>query len=1059
MNRKVVSYAVPIAIMVSLLCGAAVGGEYAPYTYGRWTPVDPGQGGDTEYSKFHPIDPNIILIASDACGLALTCDAGQTWSIVNRGIIGGHDGDGDPNVGTYELRYIGWQPHGALAWDPVDPNYVYIYNCYYVHRGRVYPGSPGRIEWETLDKAPQQWGGLTIAFDYNPDPNGEGLAQYFYIANEWGYVAFTDNGGLDFYPVAQIPGTEHSDPNNSWGRRQNPILTVVGPDGDPNDPNTRDKVLIYAAEPNSHLLVFGVHNQNDPCDANNLAADFWQCDDPNDPNVGLDPNHGAANGIALLAWNASPQSRSAVLAADHNVSSTGGIYTRDSAIVGPWKQRSWERFWNQYPGNAVTALTLDPTDPNICYVARSPSSGYYYSDGSGLLRTKHLWASDPCDTTWDSITWEADNTFGHLGGPASIGSGCAVTVSSDPCTVFLAARYELMLTQDGGETWSQVSTDYADANDPNSGYWKNRGFFPIHTGCVVFAPSDPNRLVLGRNDMFGNFLSKDRGKTFRKFLCITYSHFDPAPASLTYETPEVTYTQPIDWFHVPGQDKADPNTDPNFGPAHNFWIGYTQPRIVSGVTHPTDPNRMWFVIYGGGERSSLLLLTTDGGESLTITMPTDAYHPWDPNYGDDPNDANDYPWDKTMVYYPDLAADPNCTTLYMAAGPEGVYRSTDEDPNYELGKVWTLCLDAGDANVVDPADYDPNTFDPNDPNGCQFVEVDVADVDPNIVYCASGRRGSEDGKTGFNKGYVYRSADGGNTWSRAAPLDANSPAAMISRLVIDPEDPNTVYVAVYDYVSNKDVTSDDLGGVWKTIDGGTSWERLFPDTSEGYYTAFCTGLDLDPKDPNDVYWIVREKSKDPNRVPRPGIYVKRGSAEPELLDDPNQDDPNEPNYPLSHVSTCYYWLGFHPTTGDLYVGSSAGAYWWVRSRVLSLEVGYLDETHHYPEYGTLYGTVYVDGEEYDPNQPDYLYDDETEVTLEAVAAEGGEFYAWYGDLPDGVDANDPCIVVRMDTDRQIQALFLQEGLCGEGMGMMMVPTLGVMGIGLFLVRRRYHRRR
>src|SRR6266481_3912910 len=79
---------------------------------------------------------------------------------------------------------------------------------------------------------------------------------------------------------------------------------------------------------------------------------------------------------------------------------------------------------------------------------------------------------------------------------------------------------------------------------------------------------------------------------------------------------------------------------------------------------------------------------------------------------------------------------------------------------------------------------------------------------------------------------VYRSTDGGATWSSAS---AGITDAFVADIVVDPTDPATVYVA----------TSSD--GVLRTTDGGQTWASL------GLTTLQVRTVAVDPTDPARLY--------------------------------------------------------------------------------------------------------------------------------------------------------------------------------------------------------------
>ncbi len=102
--------------------------------------------------------------------------------------------------------------------------------------------------------------------------------------------------------------------------------------------------------------------------------------------------------------------------------------------------------------------------------------------------------------------------------------------------------------------------------------------------------------------------------------------------------------------------------------------------------------------------------------------------------------------------------------------------------------------------------------------------VEVAPSDPNVVYVGTG-----DIITGgsINEGNgVYKSTDAGRTW-RHLGLDATR---QIPSMSVDPHDPNVVLLAAQGNVHAK---SHDRG-VYRTTDGGATWtQTLFVDDSTG----------------------------------------------------------------------------------------------------------------------------------------------------------------------------------------------------------------------------------
>jgi len=92
---------------------------------------------------------------------------------------------------------------------------------------------------------------------------------------------------------------------------------------------------------------------------------------------------------------------------------------------------------------------------------------------------------------------------------------------------------------------------------------------------------------------------------------------------------------------------------------------------------------------------------------------------------------------------------------------------------------------------------------------------------PDIVYVAA--QGSVWGPGG-DRG-VYRTADGGRSWSRVLHVDDETGATDVA---MDPHDPNILYAATYQ--RRRSAFGFNGGGpgsgLWKSTDGGTTWTRL-----------------------------------------------------------------------------------------------------------------------------------------------------------------------------------------------------------------------------------------
>jgi hypothetical protein len=114
-------------------------------------------------------------------------------------------------------------------------------------------------------------------------------------------------------------------------------------------------------------------------------------------------------------------------------------------------------------------------------------------------------------------------------------------------------------------------------------------------------------------------------------------------------------------------------------------------------------------------------------------------------------------------------------------------------------------------------------------------DIAIAPSDPNIVWVGTGEANNRQSSS-FGDG-IYKSTDAGKTFKKMGLEDSQT----IARIVIDPKDPNVVYVAVLGHLfgPNKE------RGIYKTVDGGKTWTNVkFIDEDTGF-----TDLVIDPSEP------------------------------------------------------------------------------------------------------------------------------------------------------------------------------------------------------------------
>ena len=158
-----------------------------------------------------------------------------------------------------------------------------------------------------------------------------------------------------------------------------------------------------------------------------------------------------------------------------------------------------------------------------------------------------------------------------------------------------------------------------------------------------------------------------------------------------------------------------------------------------------------------------------------------------------------------------LPHDPS--TIYVATASGGLWKTTNK------GTTWHPLFD----------DQPTSTFG----------DLAIAPSDPNVVWAGTGEQNNRQ-STSWGSG-VYRSIDGGETWAHLGLTETRH----IGRVVVHPHNPDVAWVAAQGNLWKPTRER----GVYKTEDGGQSWTRvLYVDTLTG-----GTDLAMDSCDPDVLY--------------------------------------------------------------------------------------------------------------------------------------------------------------------------------------------------------------
>lgn len=160
-------------------------------------------------------------------------------------------------------------------------------------------------------------------------------------------------------------------------------------------------------------------------------------------------------------------------------------------------------------------------------------------------------------------------------------------------------------------------------------------------------------------------------------------------------------------------------------------------------------------------------------------------------------------------------------TIFLGTASGGVFKSVNH------GTTWTPLFD------------DEETLSVGD--------IAISASHPDHIWVGTGEANNRNSSP-WGRG-VYRSTDGGQTWTTTGLEETRH----IGRVLIHPTNPNIVYVAAVGHLFGPN----EERGVYKTTDGGQSWEKvLHIDDDTG-----AADLAMDPTDPDVLYAAMYQRRR------------------------------------------------------------------------------------------------------------------------------------------------------------------------------------------------------
>ena len=183
------------------------------------------------------------------------------------------------------------------------------------------------------------------------------------------------------------------------------------------------------------------------------------------------------------------------------------------------------------------------------------------------------------------------------------------------------------------------------------------------------------------------------------------------------------------------------------------------------------------------------------------------------------------------------AVDDNPSIIYAGSASGGLWKSTSG------GITWKPIFDEQKVHSIG--------------------SISIYQKNPNIIWVGTGEGNP---RNSLNLGYgVYRSLDAGETWE----LMGLEKTRAIHRIIVHPDDPNTVYVGA---IGSPWGEQEDRG-LYRTTDGGKTWEKiLYIDTKTGVGEMI-----MDPNNPNKIFVNMWQHRRYPyffeSGGPSSGLYV------------------------------------------------------------------------------------------------------------------------------------------------------------------------------------------
>jgi len=230
--------------------------------------------------------------------------------------------------------------------------------------------------------------------------------------------------------------------------------------------------------------------------------------------------------------------------------------------------------------------------------------------------------------------------------------------------------------------------------------------------------------------------------------------------------------------------------------------------------------------------------------------------------------------------------------------------------------------------------------------------ISVAQSNPDIVYVGGGETDIR-GNTSHGDG-LWKSIDAGKTWTLMGLKETRH----IARVVVHPTNPDIVYVGALGHAFGNNPER----GVFRSSDGGQTWSKvLFRNDSTG-----VSDLIMDPNDPNTLYAALWHAYRRPWMMnsggPGGGIFktTDGGTTWREITSAPGlpRGIVGKIGLAVSAANSRRVWAIIEADSGGVYRSNDAGATWeWInKDRNLRQRAWYYSKIYADPkDTNVIYG--------------------------------------------------------------------------------------------------------